>query len=308
MPISQGQTYKVYVPTIDYFVDRILNEDHFSYVKLSIEWWMLLGKAFTRNNLRVNQFKDGIPKNIVPLLAREMVNEWNQKQKMDRKYKTNVNVIQRILQMSINPKPKNLVLGVTDRCNVDNLTFPLPPRGSTMPNLIETVLPKGEIPLHALPFRIWAVSGEINSFLDKIKHKNIAIVGPSHLANFGYKLGFKNFNYINIHNSDAILHVHETKTHIQQLHQRLLKGHKDVTYFFIGGGAAMWLITELHGTLERANLIDIGRAFDVYYYYDPVMKKYPNWMFGQWLTKRNTAWVRNNLIKDKDGVLKVVRK
>ncbi len=64
----------------------------------------------------------------------------------------------------------------------------------------------------------------------------------------------------------------------------------------------MWLITELHGTLKNANLIDIGRAFDVYYFYDPVMRNSPAWMFGQWLTRRNTAWVKNTLVKGKNDI------
>jgi len=61
------------------------------------------------------------------------------------------------------------------------------------------------------------------------------------------------------------------------------------------------LITELHGLLN-ANLMDIGRAFDIYYFYDPIMRQSPTWMFGQWLNRKNTKWVLNALIPDRQGV------
>ena len=299
MPISEGSSYNVYVPQVEFFTDKILNNYFFSYTKLSVEWWMLLSKATKAIGLNI---KNGIDKKLIPRIASEMILEWNLRQKMNRKYKANKSVIRRILEMSIDKKPSKFFLGVTDRSIVRDTTFPLPNRAGELLNLIKGTLPKGEIPIHALPFRIWAVTGEINRFFDLIRHKNIVVVGPSHLQNLGYKLKLKHYNYVNIHNSNAILHVEKTKLQIEKLHDKFLSGHDDVTYFFIGGSAAMWLITELHGKLKNANLIDIGRAFDVYYYYDPVMKQYPNWMFGQWLNGCNTAWIRNNLIKDSSGV------
>jgi hypothetical protein len=306
MPLAQGSTYQVYVPSIDYFTDKILNDEYFSYAKLSIEWWMLLNKSFKRNNLKVADFKNGIPLNLLQPIAKGMVDEWNETQRMHRKYKADVDVVRRILRMSIDQKPDNFLLAVTDRSHVTDFTFPLPKRGDSVEKMLKAVLPVNEIPLHALTFRIWAVTGTIHKFITKIKHKNIVVVGPKHLSNFGYKLGLKHFNFVEIHSTDAILHVNETKKKIQELHPKFLKGHSDVTYFFVGGGAAMWLVTELHGSLEKANLIDIGRSFDVYYFYDPVMKQYPNWMFGQWLNRKNTAWILNSFTSDKNGVYKIV--
>ena len=301
MPIIEGSSYNVYVPSTSFFTNKILNQEYFSYAKLSVEWWMLIIKAMPIIRMKVSDIiKNGLDKKSIPALAKGMCEAWDRGQKCGRKYKSNAAAIERVLEMSITKKPDGFLLGVTDRCNLKSLTFPLPFRGHNIIRLIEGMLPKDEIPVHALPFRIWAANGEINNFIDQIRHKTIVLVGPSHLKNFGYKMNLKNFHYVEIHSSDAILHIHKTKAQIQKLHKKLLSKNDDVLYFFIGGGAAMWLITELHG-LEKAYIIDIGRAFDVYYFYDPVMKKYPGWMFGQWLNRRNTAWVQNKLAPDKNG-------
>lgn len=302
MPISQGSSYNVYVPDVGFFANKILNQKFFSYTKLSVEWWMLLIKSLNAHGLKPYDIKNNLDHKLIPSLARGITKAWNHQQRGNRQYKSDNAVIERILRMSASPKPKGFLLGVTDRCHVRDKTFPLPPRGKNMVNLIEGILPKGEIPIHALPVRIWAVDGRINRFLNLVRHKNIVIVGPDHLKNFGRKLNLKNFNFVEIHKSDAIKHVKETKAKIERLHKRFMHGHEDVTYFFIGGGAAMWLITELHGRLQNANLMDIGRAFDVYYFYDPVMRNSPPWMFGQWLNRGNTVWVLNNLVPDNNGV------
>ena len=64
----------------------------------------------------------------------------------------------------------------------------------------------------------------------------------------------------------------------------------------------MALITELHGKLKNANLMDIGRAFDIYYFNDPVRRQTPGWMWGQWLTRSNTQWIKSKLLPDNNGV------
>lgn len=302
MPISEGSRHQVYVPTIHFFADKIINRQFFSYAKLSVEWWMLITKALKEAGLRTGDVvKNGIDDKLIPELAKGMSKAWNEKQRGRRKYKIRDSVNERIIRMTVEEKPPGFFLGVTDRCNMNVTTFPLPRRGN-MVDLIVGMLPKGEIPIHALPFRIWAIDGQINHFINLIRHKNIVVVGPRHLRNFGYKTKIKNFNFVEIHTSDASLHVEKTKAQIKRLHNGFLSGHEDVTYFFIGGAAAMWLITELHGELRNANLVDIGRAFDVYYFYDPVRRKSPTWMFGQWLTRGNTAWLLNALEPDKNNI------
>ncbi|MDP2685273.1 MAG: hypothetical protein Q8P20_09650 [bacterium] len=304
MPMSEGSNYNVYVPSIDFYANKILNKDFFSYVKLSIEWWMLVIKGLPRCGIKLAEMARK-KEQFINKLSHEMIRAWEVQQRGARKYHCSADIVARIIRMSISPKPLNFFLGVTDRCNVNHVTFPLPARGKNLVPIIRATLPQGEIPIHALPFRIWAVTGEINEFINKIRHKNIVIVGPSHLANFGDKLNIKNFHFVEIHSYNAALHVAKTKAQIKKLHSTFMSGHDDVTYFFIGGSVAMWLITELHGELDNANLIDIGRAFDVYYFYDLAMKQYPNWMFGQWLNRRNTAWIKTKMSPDKNGAYRI---
>jgi hypothetical protein len=264
---------------------------------------MMIMKALPIDGVLTSDIiENGLDKKLVPVLAKEMCKVWEQKQRGKRPWRSSVAVVERILEMSISKKPSRFFLGVTDRCNVNNRTFPLPPRGRRVTHIIKGMLPNGEVPIHALPLRIWAVNGEINDFLNQIRHKNIVIVGPKHFENFGYKLKLENYTHIEIHSTKAIQRVKKIKKRIEEMHEGLLSGHKDVTYFFIGGSAAMWLVTELHGKLENANLIDVGRAFDPYYFYDPVRKKSPRWMFGFWLNRGNTAWVLDKLRPDKNRV------
>lgn len=308
LPVYEGCTNHIYVPSINFFADKILNKEYFTYCKLSIEWWMLLSDAIKSPTIRKYRHlspSHGINKGLIPLIAKEMCNVWDIKQKINRQYKSDQKVIEDILRMSVSKKPKNFFLSITDRCNIDHTYFPQPQRGPKyIVNLMYSMLPKDEIPLHALPMRIWAITGEILEFIKKIQHKPIVIVGPEHLYNFGYKLNIPNFKFIKIHSSDAILHVHEIKQEIEETHKLLLQTNEDVTYFLIGGGAAMWLATKLHG-LPNANIIDIGRSFDVFYFYDEERKKYPNWMFGQWLNKRNTKWILNKMSQDKHNTYRV---
>jgi hypothetical protein len=305
LPLYEGSDYNIYVPNIDFFLEKIINQEFFSYSKLSVEWWMLQKRAWntTLNTPAGQRFLKKGPSDIFfHKLAKNMAKEW-EVQKGRRKWKSDIPAISRILKMSFEEKPEGFYLGITDRCGVRDRYFPMPMRGKgELPRIFRSTFPKDEIHIHALAFRIWAAYGEIHEFVKGIQDKNVVIVGPKHLNNFGKKLNIKKFNHIKIHSTDAILHVNKTKTQIKNNHKNLLKGNDEVLYCFVGGAAAMWLITELHGELERAFLLDIGRAFDVYYYYDLVKRQVPVWMFGRWLDKAKPTWVRQVLTKNDNGV------
>lgn len=49
IPFTIGSEYKVYLPNIQYFINRILNKEYFSFTKLIVEWFMLEKKAWNKS-------------------------------------------------------------------------------------------------------------------------------------------------------------------------------------------------------------------------------------------------------------------
>lgn len=306
MPINVESSYQVLVPNINYFSDKILNQDYFSFTKLSIEWWLMIKKSLTTMKIPTNQLRPLLlDNNFLTKLAHEIVYTWEHGQCGDRLWAADVSIVKRVLKMSIDKRPNNFFVGITDRAFPATDQYPSPKGDkwiASVINIIETMLPYGEIPINALVLRTWAVNGAIDQFISKIKHKKIVLVGPSHLENLGYKLNLENYSYMPIHDTEALLRAPVTKNNILTQHTKLLKHNKDVIYFIVGGSAAMWLTAELHEKLDRAYIIDIGRALDVYYYYDPIKHQLPQWMWGGWLDRRNPTWVKKNFKKDLNGI------
>jgi hypothetical protein len=264
----------------------------------------MVRKSLNAVGISIEEFlKTTIDDSFLSNLAMKITSTWENGHCADRPWASNKDAVERILRMGVSKKPQNFIVGVTDRAFPATDKYP-PSAGEfwvpILASLMEKMLLLDGPPINALVFRTWAVNGTFHEFVTKIKSKRIVLVGPSHLATLGYKLNFPDFTYLPIHDTEALLHLDETKKRILDVHNE--QPGKEVIYFFVGGSAAMWLISELHGRLDKSFLIDIGRAFDPYYYYDPIKKQTPKWMWGGWLDRRNPTWVKKTLKRDKDGI------
>lgn len=293
-PICKGSGLMVYNTDINYFIDLIDKKKYFSFVRLQIEWWCTARIALQFMGYKGWMFPNNIdfsPK-FLKKWGRKMVKAWDEKQCYKRPWVFEAYIFESILNMVISEKDDNFYLSVSDRAWYFGK---LPPKKGAWPwsnKMIKSMIPAGEIPFNSICWRRWGHSGEIHKFFNKFKNKRIAIVGPYYFKNFGEKLGLKKYTHIEIDHIRACHYVENYLEQIKRYHNEV-NSNEDVIYFFSGGSPGIWLIQQLHSKLSNAFLIDIGRALDVYYFYDKIRIGDARWKWGSWLERNPPIWVKN---------------
>ena len=268
-------------PDINFILNKINKLETFSFIKISIEFWMLVSKAITNINL----YKEDINSDkFLNKVASNMVTAW-EVQKTGRPWKLSQDSFYRILKFIVNKKPNDILFGIS--------TTGSPKKYPDIISLIEInsfinkTLNEMDI-YNASCWKYWAYTGEIHTFFKNINKNKICVIGPSHLKNFNEKINAKNFNYIEISDKEASLHVMKIKNEIINHNKKS----KDYTIYIIQGGSpAMDFMIQSHEQLKNACMLDIGRALDIYYYYDPIKNKFPRWYWGGWADYKPPTWL-----------------
>jgi len=240
-------------------------------------------------------------------MAKNIVHAWHHGQSYGRQFQADTKALRSLVSAFGRPTPDNLLFGFS---NTAIHSGPLPPPRDkhNVADFIQTFTTvAGKVPYNAFIWRSWAYSGEIHTFLSGIaknKKLKIVIVGPFLYKNFGYKMGLKNFEHIEIDKYKALIYINKTKREIIRRHKTYVSQGYDVLYLFIGGSAATCMVLDLHSHLERAFMLDIGMAVNVYYFHDEIVKRKKNVgiVWGHWLTKRKVRWVFDITQHNPDGV------
>jgi len=279
---------KIYALNVNEIIKNINNEKTFTFSKISIEFWMMAWRAFAQMGTDIKKLDSKQLKNkkFISLLAKNMIDVWNVKMKNGRPWKGSNLVFERILQMIMEEQLPNFMLGINEplgKRKQDRYLY-LNPQANLF---LQKFLHNQTIIHDSNCWKYWAHDGTIDLFMKNLSNKNVTIIGPSHLKDFNEKVKIKKFNHIQIHDREAALHTIVYSKEIIKQHSS--DDYK--VYLIQGGSAAMDLCILLHDKMQNCCIIDIGRAIDVYYYYDPIRKKYPKWYWGGWLDVKPPKWL-----------------
>jgi len=312
MPQHKTSEITTTFPKIKFFINNINKNRYFSIVKYSLEWWMMVHRGIIMLGMSSDELTHSTfsSEEFIYNLSIKMKDKW-EGQRGRRPWKFNIAVVCRLLRALFEDYPDNMLFSASfGRRYLPKsgpLINPSPVRTSTMYQSVKQITGLSRKTFfNVLIWRVWSGNGDIHKLITFAKNREklkVVIVGPYFFYNFGYKLGISNFQHIEIHYTDAVLHIEETKKAIIKNHKKLIRNGDDVLYLFVGGSVAMWLILELHGILEKAFMIDIGRALDAYYLYDDIRKITPKWQWGNWLVKRRPEWILNLDYEVENGVV-----
>jgi len=296
VPIAKGSGLMVYNPSIEYFIEKIAGRKYFSFVRFQVEFWCTARIALQFMGYRGWAYPNSIDitPEFIKTWSQNMIRAWEEKQSYKRPWVFKSEIFEEQLNMIVNPKPNNFKLAVSDRAWFFGKFPPPPGNWPWSPRMVKKMIPSGEIPFNAICWRRWGYFGEIQKFFNTFKDKRIVIVGPYYFDNFGEKLGLKNYTHIKISHTNASEYVYDYLEEIKKFHNSISPS-DDVIYFFSGGSPGIWLIQQLHNKLHNAFMIDIGRAFDVYYFYDTIRKGDAAWKWGCWLERNPPKWIKNKL-------------
>ena len=132
---------------------------------------------------------------------------------------------------------------------------------SDLSEFIKKSLPSDYLPYYAVCWKIYALSGDLTNFLEKIIEKKIIVVGLEHLLEINKK--FPNHSIENF-----VLNFESSKPfNRNKVFEELKEKIKPNTVFLFQAGDILstWLIHKLSSyRVKTCSLIDMGRALDYY--------------------------------------------
>ena len=283
-------------PTIDHIISEIENNSSISMVRLTSEWWMMANRA-----LRAMGNNDDVPESVD-----DFIDTWSEymhiefvKQCGKRNWHASDKVYAYILKRIFTEElPENLLIGADYKpMSIDDtplmelkLWFEWLEFESTK-HMIE----KLNLRQKAITSTIWrryALNGDIDIFLNKMKHHQIVVVGPWYFENFDKKANLPHYKHIKIDENKAMLHVDDIERRMLEHHNEHAKDFEKIIYLCCGGMAVVDPILKLHNKLENAVMLDVGMSIQVYYYSDPVRHNSPKCFWGTWLDVHTPEWIK----------------
>ena len=300
VPLYRGSKLQVYNPSLDYFIDRIKDRQHFSMIRFQIEYWRQVRIALQYLGHKGWQYPSSLQKDndFLTKVGPAMLDAWVKEQSYGRPWKFTAEMFAEHIKCIVSQKPDNFYLAVSDRAwYFDGWPPPPHPEWSHWADgVIKGMIPNDETPWNSLMWRRWGHSGAIQKFFSELKDKTFCFVAPYYYKNFGEKLKLPNFHFIEIDYLEASLHLEKTKNQIIDKHAELRKSNEDVIYIVVGGSPGSWLVINLHGKLDNAFMIEIGRGLDPYYAYDSFLteKNIKMQFWGNWLKRFPPTWVKKH--------------
>jgi len=300
VPLYRGSKLQVHNPSLDYFINRIKSKQYFSMIRFQIEYWRQLRIALQYLGHKGWHYPPALKKDqeFYDKIGPAMLDAWVKEQSYGRPWLFTEKIFADHVKFITKPKPNDFFLAASDRAWYFD-DWPPPPHDAWSrwaDTVIQGMLPPGETPWNSLVWRRWGHSGKIQRFFAELKDKTFCFVAPYYYKNFGEKLQLSNFHFIEIDYLQASLHLEKTYNQIIDKHKELRKNNEDIIYIVVGGAPGSWLVINLHGKLDNAFMIEIGRGLDPYYVYDSfIEEKGINMQFwGNWLKRFPPTWVKNH--------------
>jgi len=288
-PILHGseQELSILETKISFALNKIQSNEYFTTIRYQDIWWNKTNKAYDQ---AVAKF--GL-KGKKPKWTGEFLNawtdfwmeEWNARKEP---YKFNKFVIRKNLETIVESKDDNFFMMV--KAMQKNMRV----------KMMEYV-PEREFH-YAHMWRRAATDGSIHQLFEQNRDEKIVLVAPYYYKNFGEKLRLGNFEHIEIDNKFAARHIRVTADDLIDKHRQRVRGKEKVIYILVGGATGNALATLIHG-LDKAFIMEIGRALDVYYSHDKALTGAPGFMWSPcWLGKAQkpepwTEWIFDKNVK-----------
>jgi len=251
-------------PKMDFIIDKIHKNDFFTFSKISVEWWQMFCGALDNLNINLKNIQLIESKKI----ATQMVKVWG-KQRRSRPWGVSIEAFKGVIDFITKECPENFIVGITDRTPgkqfFERPIYPDSHRGRQkhIIEVIKQIIPEQNNLYDAMCWKYWGSSGELERMIRYTNNHNIKIVlvGPEELKDFGKVCGVKNYSYLNIHSTEAALHIRKYKRMIKEFDKNT-SGKK--IYMMQGGSSVMWLCVKLHNKLKNSFMFDVGKGLNMY--------------------------------------------
>ena len=235
---------KVFLPSIEYFIEKIKNKEHFIFVKVNHGWWEAAVDV-TEKNINLKSYIDLIIKSRLNKLK----HPWYTKVKYNILYKQNliwVNILK-----NYDKYPENLFVGVSP---TNGIGYDLGAKQLKSLKLIESWSNDNKPFYHGGLFRHYAIMGELDNLISVINKKkiNVHFIGPSYCKQ--YKSLFSSFNFIEIPKYNGA-------NKINQILKNLKDNANEGDIVLASFGDSESLLIDLCFD-KKLTYIGIGRSFD----------------------------------------------
>jgi len=278
--LSRDSDLEVYDPDIDFFLDKIQKNEYFSYTRQLHGFWdAIIGALILDPSLCKLSREEEWLKALSSVMVKAK-NAMNPLRYSDEVY---FDVLKMIV--NLDQYPGNFYFGVSDvnfystklpehsaydlvsgfpafrLLPVHNKSRCFTPTYGDRQQIIRYFLPDNYVPVNGVIWRKYGFRGSLIRLFEKLKNLPVVIVGPAHYSSFGQVAKLDKFYHIPIHGTRASFSRFQILDSIKQLHQKI-SGKQSLTFLFVAGTLSCWFINQLHGKLDRTNLIDTGLALD----------------------------------------------
>ena len=251
------KSIKVALPSVDFWINKIKNKEHFHFVKCNHGLYDHLHSSYAKeNSIRPIPF----PKNseeAVPILFKR-IDKWNKNVKYDI-YKKSIDALYTDLR---NRENKNLFVGISDSNGFAWIIKRNKTGHASTFNTMCTMIDKNSRPyIHGGIIRQYTVKEEINNLFKEFEKEenNVIIVGPKYCEN--YKCKIKNFKMVTIPHINALNNFEEI---VNSINKKIDKSKHNI---ILASCAVMsFLLSQRFRNNNQCyhTFIDVGRAFDHY--------------------------------------------
>jgi len=237
--------FKVYFPPISYYCERLKKLNYFHFIKLNERYWQQLNgdQWFTQQTVKACG-GDQILYDIENYL----------------KY---FDIHSEVVIIAVSHLgPPQLWANPEAASRIGHRSFD--PIESI--NRIRKTVPPGYIPHFALNWKIYTLRNEIIELYNTMKDYHIVTVGFEHLKEVKHTLGFNFHSHINLtHDTVNTVKKREMLGEHILSHYKSEQNGKPLVYLLQAGEIiSAWLIARLTDKIQKAFLIDIGRAIDAF--------------------------------------------
>lgn len=262
---NECKMVQVLLPTIDFFTEKIVNDEHFVYVKVNHGWW----ESILRENMNpnVNAFKhrkrrEGWYNNVKPHIYKKQYDKWV---KILREY---------------DKQPENLYVGVSHTNGlfdvIKNVNY-----SKKVLSIIKEWNPN-RMYYHGGLFRQYVILNEIQELIDAINNSETRVhyVGPDYTDM--YCSLFRNFNHIKVDYKSGA-------NDINKILNKIVKNKDDKNIILASFGDSESLLIDTCFK-EKISMIGVGRALD--YLFKDKIETTQQWFNTDYkiLKKNATQW------------------
>ncbi|MGD1843054.1 MAG: hypothetical protein ACFB0B_19490 [Thermonemataceae bacterium] len=285
-PLCKEADLSVYRPPLDFFINRIIKKECFSFTRqLNGFWDAIIAAWIMAPSLReIRLEKEDYVRDLAVVMSKgkwdleglyyepsfyaELLHLLRQLDQLDDSFFFGVSDTHFV--PSFPPPYKKDDFMLPRKCIFKYLSTSSPlkyfkVRYRNRHEVIKLLLPEALPLFDGLIWKLYSYEDQIWKLFEAIQPHPIVLIGPAHYQDFTTLVPLPHYHFIPIHHSQASKQRQEILQKIEQLHKKLISNTHPPIYFFVAGSLSVWLVYHLHQRIEHKFLIDIGQAFNFLY-------------------------------------------